>query len=91
MSPRDLNLSFDKWSTRGEILIKKLCTSYRLSTPNVEKAEELFRFLLRDVRDIARGACLDGKPQIAGKPGPRDAHPYDPPMSLSVGEYKGYY
>jgi hypothetical protein len=91
MSPRDLNLSFDKWSTRGETLIKKLCTAYRLAPADVKQAENLFRTLLRDVRDIARGACLDGKPQIAGKPGPRDAHPYDPPMTLSVGDYSGYY
>lgn len=91
MGPRDLDLAFDKWTTRGEDLVKKLCTAYKLAPADVEQAQNLFRALVRDVRDIARGACLEGEPMIAGKPGPRDAHPYDNPDSAVLGEYKGYY
>jgi hypothetical protein len=28
---------------------------------------------------------------IAGKPGPRDAHPYEKPGDVEYGEFKGYY
>jgi hypothetical protein len=91
ISPRDLELAFDKWNTRGELLIRRLCTSYRLSMEEVNKAQALFRAFIRDVKDIARGSCLQGEPKIAGKPGPRDAHPYEAPGLMNLGEYSGYY
>jgi len=90
ISPRDLTISLDKWNERGEVLVKKLCTAYSLGQKEVEQAQELFRYVIRDVSDIARGACLQGDPMIAGKPGPRDAHPYENP-NASYGEFKGYY
>ena len=91
VGPRDLGLSFDKWTSRGELLLKKLCTSYKLAPVEVERAQKLFRFVIHDVRDIANGACLEGEPMIAGKPGPRDAHPYESPDYEVIGEYNGYY
>lgn len=91
ISPRDLELAFDKWNARGELLIRRLCTSYRLSPEEVNKAQKLFRAFIRDVKDIARGSCLQGEPKIAGKPGPRDAHPYEAPGLANLGEYSGYY
>jgi hypothetical protein len=91
ISPRDLEIAFEKWSTRGELLIRRLCTAYRLGSAEVNKAQTLFRALIRDVQDIARGACLQGEPKIAGKPGPRDAHPYEAPGLQNLGEYTGYY
>lgn len=91
ISPRDLEIAFDKWSTRGNLLIRRLCTSYHLSSGDVEKAQALFRAVIRDVKDIARGSCLQGEPKIAGKPGPRDAHPYEAPGLANLGEYSGYY
>lgn len=89
--PRDLELSFDKWISRGELLVKRLCTEFRLSTAEVQEAEKLFRALIRDVKDIARGVCLAGEPSIAGKPGPREAHPFADPSLDSYGPYTGYY
>jgi hypothetical protein len=89
--PRDLELSFDKWSSRGELLIKRLCTEYRLSTEEVTEAEKLFRALIRDVKDIARGVCLAGEPTIVGKPGPREPHPFSDPALEELGPYTGYY
>lgn len=91
ISPRDLGLSFDKWTSRGEMLVKRLCTSYRLNANEVEKAQGLLRAVIRDVSDIARGACLQGEPMIAGKPGPRDAHPHESEEYAVLGEYTGYY
>jgi hypothetical protein len=91
VSPRDLELAFDKFLSRGELLMRKLCTEYRLTPAEVEQCEKLFRAVVRDVKDIARGACLQGEPIIAGKPGPRDQHPYEPEKYNGFGEYKGYY
>jgi len=91
IGPRDLGLALDKWTSRGELLVKRLCTAYKLTAGEVEKAQGLFRALIRDVGDIARGACLQGEPMIAGKPGPRDAHPHESEMYAVLGEYSGYY
>lgn len=90
ISPRDLSISMDKWNDRGEMLVKKLCTTYSLSQKEVEQAQGLFRYVIRDVSDVARSSCLQGQPMIAGKPGPRDAHPYEK-SDASHGEFKGYY
>jgi len=89
ISPRDLSISLDKWNSRGEALVKKLCTTHSLTADEVNTAQALFRALFRDVSDIARGACLNGDATIAGQPGPRDAHPYEKPTDF--GEYNGYY
>lgn len=91
ISPRDLGISLDKWASRGEALVKKLCTSYSLKQGEVEQAQKLFRAVVRDVSDIARSSCLAGEPSIAGKPGPRDAHPYEKPSAVEYGTYTGYY
>ncbi len=91
ISPRDLEIAFDKWNSRGELLIRRLCTAYMLKPEEVEKAEKLFAYVVRDVKDIARGACLSGEPMIAGKPGPRDPHPFEDPDYAELGEYSGYY
>jgi hypothetical protein len=89
--PRDLELSFDKWTSRGEMLVARLCSAYSLSAVEVKEAENLFAALLRDVKDIARGACLAGEVTIAGKPGPRDPHPFEDPSLNEFGTYTGYY
>jgi hypothetical protein len=91
VSPRDLSISLDKWNSRGELLVKKLCTSYSLTPDEVNTAQALFRSLIRDVSDIARSSCLQGEPMIAGAPGPRDAHPYEKPNAVEFGSYTGYY
>jgi hypothetical protein len=91
IGPRDFTLAFDKWTARGQDLVKKLCTAYRLNPEEVKRAQALFSFLVRDVQDIARGVCLAGEPSIAGKPGPRDAHPFEDPRLQEFGEYTGYY
>ena len=91
LSPRDLEIAFDKWTDRGEKLIRMLCTSLGFSGEELDKAKKLFNSFLRDVKDIARGKCLQGIPSIAGKPGPRDAGPYEAPELAELGPYNGYF
>jgi len=91
ISPRDLEIAFDKWNTRGEHLIRRLSAAKQFNAAETQKAEELFRAVIRDVKDIARGSCLQGTPMIAGSPGPRDPWPYESPKFSEFGEYKGYY
>jgi len=88
LSPRDLELSIDKWTSRGEKLVKRLSASHRLAPTDVEKAQALFQALLRDVADVARSTCMPDK-GVATPSGPRD-----PVGRNSAGEqadYKGYY
>jgi hypothetical protein len=89
--PRDLELSFSKWSKRGVFLITRLCTSTNLSESEVQHAEKLFHTFVADVKDIATDACLVGTPTIQAQPqlNPRDATAFDP--GTSGKEYFGYY
>jgi hypothetical protein len=89
--PRDLDLSFDKWTMRGKELIRKLCTSFVLSDSEVNSVEKKYKTLIADVYDIAKGKCLKGESSIGGKSGPRDVTPYTPPGLEELREYKGYY
>ena len=91
ISPRDLELSFDKWTQRGELLVNRLSAADKLSPADADKAMSLFRAVVRDVKDVARGACFVGEPMIAGKPGPRDPHPFESPDLKDLGTYSGYY
>lgn len=91
ISSRDLEIAFDKWQDRGEKLIRMLCADNNFTSANCDKAIKLFEYVVRDVKDIARGSCLQGEAIIAGKPGPRDAHPFENPDLENFGEYKGYY
>ncbi len=91
ISPRDLEIALDKWHSRGIMLVKRLCSSLGLNSAEVSRAEGLFLALMRDVSDVARSSCLQGEPMIAGKPAPRDAHPYENPKLGALGPYKGYY
>lgn len=90
--PRDLELAFTKWSQRGSELLRRLCASYDLSGEQISRAENVFRALISDVADIARGACLKGKAEMAGMAaGPRDARPQVPADVDELGPYDGYY
>ena len=89
--PRDIEIAFDKWNERGDLLIRRLCAAYNFDSAKYDRSEKLFKYIIRDVKDIARGACLQGEPSIAGKPGPRDPHPFEDPSSVELGPYTGYY
>ena len=91
ISPRDLSIAFDKWTERGETLIRRLCTSYGLGGKELDAAKQLFQAMVRDVNDIARGQCLVGEPYIMGKKGPRDVGEHDTTDPSTYGPYSGYY
>lgn len=91
ISPRDLEIALDKWHNRGLFLVQRLCGVLGFSSADVKQGEALFQAFMRDISDVARSTCLQGEPSIAGKPGPRDAHPYEDPKLKELGEYKGYY
>jgi hypothetical protein len=88
---RDLEIILDKWKSRGSFLLRRLCVSFDLKPDEVKKAEGLFDKLMFDIADIARGACLKGTVELAGRPGPRDAHPMTPPELEELREYSGWY
>jgi hypothetical protein len=88
---RDLQLSLDKWGSRGTFLIKRLCTSMNLSGGEEKEALESFGRAMADLADIAIGRCCGGDVKIAGKDGPRMVGGYEPPVLSSLREYGGYY
>ena len=88
---RDLELSLDKWKSRGKVLLTRLCTSYNLSEGEVVKAEQQFDALVADISDIARSVCLAGEPVIAGQPTPRNPGGFEPSDIQDLGPYNGYY
>jgi hypothetical protein len=73
------------------MLLRRLAASQQQAACDVDKAQDLFRAVVRDVKDIARSSCFVGEPTIAGKPGPRDPHPYENPDLEELGPYSGYY
>jgi len=88
---RDLDISLEKWNTRGILLLKRLCSSTELSDAQIKETNSLFKQHMDDVTDIAKSMCLKGPVEIAGTPGPRDVAAYTPPKLEELREYKGYY
>ena len=88
---RDLDISLEKWSTRGKLLLKRLCSSTELSDAEISETNRLFSKHMDDVIDIAKSMCLKGPVEIAGTSGPRDVSAYTPPELEELREYKGYY
>lgn len=89
--PRDLDLAFEKWSTRGGKLLDRLCTSYSATGAEIKDLKSKFAFVINDVKDIAKGACLSGTPMIAGKEVEAREKGYTKENLEEFGEYKGYY
>ena len=90
LSPRDLELSIEKWTGRGQALVRRLSASYRLSPADVEKAQALFQAMARDVADVARSTCMPDT-GVATPAGPRDPAGRPEPGVEQTSEYKGYY
>lgn len=88
--PRDLDIIFGTWKTRGLSLVDRLCTSYKINASESEKIRRHFNYLWSDVFDIAKGAC--SPPEKAPEHGsPRDPKGFMPSDVEELGEYKGYY
>ena len=69
---RDLSLTLDKWGSRGTFLIKRLCTSEKLTEAEESDALQLFGDAMADITEIALGKCCNSDVGIiAGQPQPR--------------------
>ena len=90
MSPRDLDIIFDTWKTRGLVLLNKLCTSYNLSNSEEDVANMAFSALWADTRSLAQGVCLARIPETHSG-SPRDLNGYMPEKIRDLGKYLGYY
>jgi hypothetical protein len=89
---RDLSLGLDKWGTRGTFLLKRLCTSERLTELEEHEALQLFGDAMADINEIALGKCCNSDVGvIAGQPQPRMVGGYETPNVGNLKEYKGYY
>ena len=88
---RDLDLSLEKWTSRGTMLVKRTCTSIRLSDSEYHTAISLFKAVIQDVTDIAYSVCQKKDVIIAGQPGPRMVQGFEPPTLSMLQEYKGRY
>lgn len=76
VSTRDLDLLFEAWRTRGDVLLRKLCTAYGMSESDALFAEKHWLVLWTKVYDISSIQCVKPLPLIAL--GPRDATPFEP-------------
>lgn len=89
---RDLMLSFDKWGSRGSFLIKRACTSLKLSDGEEEKALQLFGQAMADLSDIAIGeCCTSADAVIGGVPQKRMVEGATPTALNALRPYEGYY
>jgi hypothetical protein len=89
---RDLELSLDKWGSRGTFLIKRLCTAEALSDAEEKEALRLFGSAMYDVSQVATGVCCNSSEvKMGGESLGRGLSGYEPPALVGLREYKGYY
>jgi len=89
LPPRDLDIQMDKWTERGNFLIRRLCTSYSLTNAEVIDVEKKFQAFIREIYDTARNNCLQKEPLDVSARGPRDPAPFSTQQKTE--EYTGYY
>ena len=86
---RDLDIIFQTWKDRGNVLLKRLCTLAELTEAQVVQCEKLFANSWIDVYEVAQGRCIATAGEI--KAAVDDARPYEPVEVKDLGEYNGYY
>lgn len=89
--PRDLDIIFDKWESRGNMLTLRLCTAYDLTTKDTQMVKGKFEAMVTDIKDVAKSVCFVGIPIIEGKKQGRVTQGYEPPALGELGLYKGRY
>jgi hypothetical protein len=89
--PRDLDITFGTWKKRALTLINRLCTSYKLSDREAEKAMKHFTTLWLDVFAIAKNACVPSSQDGSSFVSPRDVKGFTPETVEELGAYTGYY
>jgi hypothetical protein len=90
MPPRELDIIFDTWKTRGLHLLDRLCTSYNLTPFESAQADKAFASVLLDTLDVAKTVCVSSQMEAA-KGSPRDLRGYMPESIKNLGAYLGYY
>jgi hypothetical protein len=55
---RDLDIVFETWRDRGEVLLRRLCTLADLSEAKVVELEGFFKATLERIYGVAKGRCL---------------------------------
>lgn len=86
---RDLDIIFETWKTRGNELLRQLCTIANLKEAEVTSSEALFSKLWVDVYDVAKGRCLK---TIANQDAVgHEEQPFMPPALENARVYDGYY
>lgn len=88
---RDLEISLEKWGTRGTFLIKRLCTSVNLRDDEEEEVLRLFGEVMADVSDIALGRCCAKAKELDGGKSVRMVGGFEPPSLGGLRPYEGYY
>lgn len=76
ISARDVDLVFEAWRQRGDVLLRKLCTVYGMSESDAAFAEKQWLVLWTKVYDLSSVQCVKPLPLVAL--GPRDATPFEP-------------
>jgi hypothetical protein len=89
LPPRDLDIIFETWKTRGLNLLDRLCSSYKLSESDAKGAKNDFMSVWSDSYDVARTVCVPC--QKADSSSPRDPKGFMPDAIKELGTYLGYY
>jgi hypothetical protein len=84
---RDLNLSIDKWGSRGEVLLRRLCTEYQISPSDHERLTGLFKKAINDLSSLVKDQCFSSPMEEQG----RALKGYEPVGLIDLGTYKGYF
>lgn len=84
---RDLNLIIDKWGSRGEILLRRLCTEYEISPNENTRLLDLFQNAINDLADLVKGQCFASPMEEQG----RALGGYESPALKDLATYKGYF
>jgi len=84
---RDLNLIIDKWGSRGEVLLRRLCTEYEVNPQDNAKLVASFKKAINDLSDLAKGQCFASPMEEQG----RALAGYEKPELKDLGTYKGYF
>ena len=87
--PRDLDISFGTWKTRGLELLNRLCTSYNFRSEDADQAKKYFMTVWTDVFSIAKTVC--SPPENNPSSSPRDLKGFVPESIQELGPYNGYY
>jgi hypothetical protein len=88
---RDVDLALEKWKGRGNLLVKRQCTSVNLNEAEASTALKLFSGVMTDLAGVMKTVCVVGEPSIGGKAGPRMIQGFEPAAIHNLRAYDGYY